>query len=64
METKGDEAAEKAQEAEHLVALGTLRKLSIEGKLKAIESYLRDWSQSNEKLVVFGLHREPSRLSI
>ena len=59
LETKGDEAAEKAQEAEHLVALGTLRNLSIEGKLKAVESYLRDWSQSNEKLVVFGLHREP-----
>ncbi len=59
LQTKGDEAAEKAQEAEHLVALGTLRNLSIEGKLKAIESYLRDWSQSNEKLVVFGLHKEP-----
>jgi SWI/SNF-related matrix-associated actin-dependent regulator 1 of chromatin subfamily A len=59
LETKGVEAAEKAEEAEHLVALGVLRKLSIEGKLKAVESYLRDWSQSNEKLLVFGLHREP-----
>ena len=59
LETKGVEAAEKAEEAEHLVALGTLRKLSIDGKLKAIESYLKDWSQSNEKLLVFGLHREP-----
>ena len=59
LETKGVEAAEKAEEAEHLVALGVLRKLSIEGKLKAVESYLKDWSQSNEKLLVFGLHREP-----
>jgi SWI/SNF-related matrix-associated actin-dependent regulator 1 of chromatin subfamily A len=59
LETKGVEAAEKAEEAEHLVALGVLRKLSIEGKLKAVESYLRDWSQSNEKLLVFGLLREP-----
>tara|TARA_R110002073_G_scaffold148366_4_gene301503 strand:+ start:7674 stop:9362 length:1689 start_codon:yes stop_codon:yes gene_type:complete len=59
LETKGVEAAEKAEEAEHLVALGVLRKLSIEGKLKAIESYLKDWSQSSEKLLVFGLHREP-----
>ena len=58
METKGVEAAESAQEAEHLVQLGVLRKLSIEGKLKAIESYLKDWKQSDEKLVVFGLHRE------
>jgi SWI/SNF-related matrix-associated actin-dependent regulator 1 of chromatin subfamily A len=59
LETKGLESAEKAEEAEHLVALGVLRKLSIEGKLKAVESYLKDWSQSNEKLLVFGLHREP-----
>ena len=59
LETKGVEASEKAEEAEHLVALGTLRRLSIDGKLKAIESYLKDWSQSNEKLLVFGLHREP-----
>ena len=31
METKGQESAEKAQEAEHLVALSLLRKLAIEG---------------------------------
>lgn len=58
LETKGEEAAEAAMEAEHLVALGVLRKLSISGKLKSIEAYLKDWSQSNEKLLVFGLHRE------
>jgi len=57
-EAKGEEAAEKAMEAEHLVALGMLRKLSIEGKLKAIEQYLRDWKESGVKLLVFGLHRE------
>lgn len=57
-ETKGDESAEKAQEAEHLVALGVLRKLAIEGKLKAIEGYLKDWKTSNKKLVIFGIHRE------
>ena len=58
-ETKGIESAEKAQEAEHLVALQVLRKLAIEGKLKAIEGYLRDWKVSeNGKLLVFGIHRE------
>ena len=57
-ETKGQESAEKAQEAEHLVALGVLRKLAIEGKLKAIEGYLKDWKASGKKLVVFGIHRE------
>ena len=58
-ETKGVESAEKAQEAEHLVALQVLRKLAIEGKMKAIEGYLRDWKVSeNGKLLIFGIHRE------
>lgn len=54
----GIEAAERAQEAEHLVALSVMRKLSIDGKLKSIEQYLKDWEESKIKLVVFGLHRE------
>lgn len=57
-ETKGEESAEKAMEAEALVSLGVLRKLSIEGKMKAIEQYLRDWKVSKKKLVIFGIHRE------
>ena len=58
-ESKGEEAAEKAMEAEHLVALGVLRKLAIAGKMKAIELYLKDWKAAGDKkLVVFGLHRE------
>lgn len=58
-ETQGDEKADKAMEAEHLVALGALRKLAIEGKMKGIEQYLKDWKQSGkEKLLIFGLHRE------
>ena len=58
-ESKGEEAVEKAMEAEHLVQLGMLRKLSIEGKMKAIKQYLKDWKESNVKLLVFGIHREP-----
>mgnify|MGYP005990176821 CR=1 FL=1 len=58
--TKGDEAADRAMEAEHLVAIGVLRKLAINGKLKGIEQYLKDWKTSgNKKLVVFGIHKEP-----
>jgi SWI/SNF-related matrix-associated actin-dependent regulator 1 of chromatin subfamily A len=57
-EEKGMEAAEKAMEAEQLVMLGMLRKMAIEGKLKAIEQYLKDWKESGVKLLVFGLHRE------
>ncbi len=58
-EVMGEEAAEKAMEAEHLVALGVLRRLAIEGKTKAIEQYLKDWKESGVKLLVFGLHKEP-----
>ena len=58
LDTKGEEAAEAAMEAEHLVALGTMRKLAIEGKAKAIELYLKDWKESGKKLVVFGIHKE------
>jgi SWI/SNF-related matrix-associated actin-dependent regulator 1 of chromatin subfamily A len=60
-ETKGDEAAEKAMAAEHLVALGELRKLAIEGKLKSIEQWLKDWRECypSDKVVIFGVHREP-----
>ncbi len=58
-ETMGEDAAEKAMEAEHLVALGVLRRLAIEGKTKAIEQYLKDWKESGVKLLVFGLHKEP-----
>jgi len=57
-QTKGEEASEKAMEAEHLVALSELRKLSIEGKLKAIEQYISDWKESGLKLLVFGVHKE------
>jgi len=58
-DTHGEDAAERAMEAENLVFLGVLRKLAIEGKLKAIEKYLKDWKESGKKLVVFGSHREP-----
>ena len=60
-ETKGEEAADKAMAAEHLVALGVLRKLAVEGKLKAIEQWLKDWKECypDKKVVIFGVHREP-----
>ena len=57
-ETKGEEAADSAMEAEHLVALGTLRMLSIDGKLKAIEQFLKDWAVGGKKLIVFGIHSD------
>lgn len=59
-ETVDSDAADRAAEAEHLVAIGVLRKLSIAGKKKAIISYLNDWIKihPNKKLLIFGVHRE------
>jgi SWI/SNF-related matrix-associated actin-dependent regulator 1 of chromatin subfamily A len=59
-QTHGLEAADKAMEAEHLVQIGILRRLAINGKLKGIEQYLKDWKTSgNKKLVIFGIHKDP-----
>ena len=61
LDTKGEEAADNALSAEHLVKLGVMRRLSIEGKMKAIIQWLKDFREShpNRKLIVFGVHREP-----
>lgn len=59
IDTEGNEKAEKAEEAVDLVMLAHMRKMTIEGKLKSIEQYLNDWKESDEKLLIFGLHREP-----
>lgn len=55
------EKANNAVNAPHLVMIQTLKKLSIEGKLKFIQEYIKDWLDSNEDelLLVFGIHREP-----
>ena len=55
------EKVEAAQRAEHLVKLSLLKTLVIKGKMKSIEIYIEEWLESNdnEKLVVFGTHREP-----
>lgn len=55
------EKASNAANAPHLVMLQTLKRLSIEGKLKFIEKYIQEWLDANEEssLVVFGTHRDP-----
>ena len=59
LQTRGEEAAESAMGAESLVKLSVLRQLSIQGKLKAIEEFLRDWKPGGKKLLIFGIHKEP-----
>lgn len=54
------EKAGKAENAPHLVKLSTLKDLSLKGKMKGIEVFLNEWKEiSEEKLVVFGVRREP-----
>lgn len=56
-----NEKADKAKRAEALVKESVAKKLSIEGKMKSITDFLSDWkeSNSNDKMVVFGTHKEP-----
>lgn len=58
METQGEEAADRAMGAEHLVALTTFRKLAIAGKTKAIRGYIKEWQEGDKKLIIFGVHKE------
>lgn len=53
--------ANNAVNAPHLVMMQTLKRLSVEGKMKFVEEYVKEWLESNgeESLLVFGVHREP-----
>lgn len=55
------DAAERALKAEYLVRFSNLKRLSLEGKLKFIEQFLKDWIESDEenKIIVFGTLKEP-----
>lgn len=59
LETKGEESMDSAMGAESLVRLSTLRRLSIEGKIKEIEGFIRDWKVGGKKLIIFGIHKDP-----
>lgn len=61
LELADETKVDAALKAKHLVQLNLLSLLSIDGKLKAIQEYLKDWIESNEeqKLLVFGVHVEP-----
>jgi SWI/SNF-related matrix-associated actin-dependent regulator 1 of chromatin subfamily A len=56
---KGEEAAEKAGKAEHLVKIEAMKQLAIRGKMKAAIQWIRDFLDTNgNKLVVFAIHKE------
>jgi hypothetical protein len=56
-ERKGEKAAFKAEAAETLQRINTLRQLAVEGKMRQVIEWIKDFLEnSDEKLVVFGWH--------
>lgn len=47
-----------ATRAKHLVQLNLLKKLSIKGKLSTITTWVQEFLESGEKLVLFGVHTD------
>lgn len=52
------ERALRAQSAEHLAAVGALKKLAAEAKMPAVRQWIADFTESGGKLVAFGHHRD------
>lgn len=55
-ETLGNEAADKASQAEALVEIEKLKQLSYQGKKKAVINWIKDYLETEDKLVVFATH--------
>ncbi len=54
---KGKEAANKASNAAALAEIEGLKQLAVKGKLKQCINWIRDFLESDEKLVVFCTHK-------
>ena len=55
---RADEAGRKAESAEHLVKIETLKQVAVRGKMEAIKTWVEDFLETGEKLVLFGHHKE------
>lgn len=53
-----DSKAERAKRAEQLVKVETLKQLAVKGKIKQVIEWIRDFIDSDGKLVVFAVHKE------
>ena len=60
LETKGEEAAEKASNAEHLVRFEKLKQIAVSGKLKMAKEWISDFIEE-EKLILFVEHHFVSK---
>ena len=60
LKREDEEKMWRALNAEYLVKLNVLKELSLKGKMKKIEEWLSDWREiKDEKLLIFGVRREP-----
>jgi hypothetical protein len=57
LETKGTKAADKAAKAEHLVKIGYLNQLAYQGKKKAVIEWIKEYLETENKLIVFGINK-------
>ncbi len=57
LETKGEKIAKKAAKAEHLVKIEHLKQLAYKGKKKAVITWIKDYLETEDKLIVFGIHK-------
>lgn len=55
--TKGSMAAERASNAEVLTKIEVLKQVAVEGKLEETISWIQDFLETGEKLVVFAHHK-------
>jgi SWI/SNF-related matrix-associated actin-dependent regulator 1 of chromatin subfamily A len=55
--TKGEQAAERAGNAETLASIEGLKQLAIKGKMANCIEWIKDFLDSDQKLVVFAVHR-------
>ncbi len=56
-DTKGKKAAKKARNAQTLVQIEVLKQVAVRGKMKRVIDWIRDFLQTDEKLVVFAVHK-------
>lgn len=56
-ERRGEEAADRASNAEVVVKIEQLKQLAVKGKLAAVVEWIQDFMETDEKLVVFATHK-------
>ncbi len=56
--TEGEETAQKAVMAEALIRFNKLKQLTIAGKMKQIISWIDNFLESDEKLIIFCIHHK------